>query len=157
MKAEGTVFNLEKTDEGDWFAFFSSRPNAATGEIEYSKPEKGGAEFRIRSTNQFWEERRKGRVKENKMVLNPTTRAMERVSYFPDLPPEEEAKELDDAWDYAITGMKNAFSAPGVPMECNRENKMKLRALPVFVRFFFRVQEIISEVGVRRKEEVEKN
>lgn len=152
-----TVFDFEKEELGDWFAFFNSRVDRSTGEVIFDPPEPDAAEFRIRSMGPFLEERRKGRRKEYKMVLNPSTRAMERVGWFEDLPPEEAAKENDDAWDYAITGIKYAFSAPGVPIECTRENKLKLIGMPVFLRFMMRVFQMISEMGTKQKEASEKN
>ena len=154
-----TVFEFDKEEQGDWFPFFSSHVDPSTGEIVYDKPEKGAAEFRIRSMGLFWEERRKGRKKEYRMVLNPVTRAMERVGYFDDLPEEEAAKENEDAWDYAITGIKNAFTdlKKKVPIECTRENKLKLIRMPVFVRFITRVFMMLNEAGVKQREAAEKN
>lgn len=152
-----TLFNLDKEDQGDWFQFFSSKFDPATGEVIYDKPEEGAAEFRIRNMAPFWEERFRGRKKQHKYVHNPVTRAMERVGHYDDLPEDEAKRESDDAWDYAITGIKNAFSAPNVPIECTRENKLKLLDMPVFTRFIRRVFEIISEAGVKQKEDSEKN
>lgn len=152
-----TVFNLTKDEQGDWFAYFDSRVDPASGETIYDPPEEGAAEFRIRSMAPFFDERRKGRKKEFKMVLNPSTRAMERVGYYPDLPSDEAEKENQDAWDYAITGIKNAFSSPGVEIECTRENKLAMIDIPAFMRFLFRVFQIISDTGAREKEHVEKN
>ena len=152
-----TLFNLDIEDHGDWFQFFSSKFDPATGEVVYDKPEEGAAEFRIRNMAPFWEERWRGRKKQYKMVLNPSTRAMERVGYYEDLPADETQTENDDAWDYAITGIKDAYSAPDVPIECTRENKLKLLDMPVFARFMNRVFQIISEAGVKQKEDSEKN
>ena len=154
---QGTTFDTTKDEQGDWFSYFDSRVYPSIGETIYDLPKKGAAEFRIRSMAPFFDERRKGRKKEFKMVVNPSTRQMERVGYYPGLPPDEEAKENDDAWDYAITGMKNAFSAPGVKIECTRENKLALIAIPIFSRFLWRVFEIISNTGVKTQEEAEKN
>jgi len=152
-----TVFDFEKQELGDWFSFFNSHIDQATGEIVYDPPEKEAAEFRIRSLAPFWEERRKGRKRESKMVLNPQTRQMERVTWFEDLPPDEAAAENEATWDYAITGIKNAFSAPGVPIECNRESKLKFICMPVFLRFISRIFQMISEAGVKQNEASEKN
>jgi len=152
-----TLFNLDIEDQGDWFQFFSSKFDPASGEVVYAKPEDGAAEFRIRNMAPFWEERWRGRKKQHKMVLNPSTRSMERVGYYEDLPADETQKENDDAWDYAITGIKDAYSAPDVPIECTRENKLKLLDMPVFVRFINRVFQIISEAGVRQKEDSDLN
>ena len=152
-----TLFNLDKEDQGDWFQFFSSKFDPATGEVIYDRPEEEAAEFRVRNMTPFWEERYRGRKKDYKMVHNPVSRQMERVGYYEDLPPEQAQKESDDAWDYAITGIKNAFSAPDVPIECTRENKLRLLDMPVFVRFINRVFQVISEAGVKQKEDSEKN
>lgn len=152
-----TLFNLDKEDLGDWFQFFSSKVDPVTGEITYYNPEENAAEFRIRDMAPFWEDRLKGRKKEHKFVSNSITRQMERVSWYEDLSAEEQMEENDDAWDYSITGIKNAFSAPGVPIDCTRENKIKLKNIPVFARFVSRVFEIISEAGVKHKEASEKN
>ena len=152
-----TIFDFKKEELGDWFAFFNSHVDRVTGEVVYDAPEPDAAEFRIRLMGPFLEERRKGRKKEYKMVLNPSTRAMERVGWFEDLPPDEATKENEDAWDYAITGMKNAFSTPGVPIECNRENKLRLMDMPVFLRFVVRVFQMLSEIGTKQKEVSEKN
>jgi len=152
-----TVFDFEKEEQGDWFAFFNSRLDVATGEIVYDPPEEGAAEFRIRSMGPFWDERRKGRKIESKIVLNTKTGAMQRVTWPEDLPADEAQNENDDVWDYAITGIRNAFSAPGVEIKCDRESKLKLINIPVFLRFISRVFVILSEAGVKQKEASEKN
>lgn len=152
-----TVFDLDKDAQGDWFPFFGSRFDPLTGEIAYLKPEPDAAEFRIRNMTGFFEERRKNRTREYKMVLNPSTRAMERVGYYEDLPPDEAQKESDDAWDYAITGMKNAFAVDGLPMDCTRANKLKLVKIPIFLRYIQRVFQILADAGVKKAEESEKN
>lgn len=153
-----TVFDFTKDDQGDWFAFFNSRLDTTTGEIVYDPPEPEAAEFRIRSMGKFWEDRRKDRKKEYKMVLNPGNRQMERVGYYEDLPSDQAQKENEDAWDYAITGIRNAFSAPGVEIKCDRESKLKfIDEVPAFLRFITRVFQILSEAGVKQKEASEKN
>lgn len=152
-----TIFDFDKEELGDWYSFFNSHIDPTTGDVIYDKPEEGAAEFRIRSMAPFWNERRKNLKKEYKMVLNPQTRAMERVGYYEDLPADEAQKENDDAWDYCITGMKNAFSSPGVEIECTRENKLKLINIPVFVRFISKVFSMQIESGVKQREASEKN
>ena len=152
-----TVFDFTKDDQGDWFAFFNSRFDQATGEIVYEKPEEGAAEFRIRSMAPFWEQRRKGRKKQYQMVLNPATRAMERVGYFEDIPADQSEKENAEAWDYAITGWKNALDASGNQIECNSENKLKMIEIPAFLRFVGRVFQLLAEAGIKQAEASEKN
>ena len=153
-----TVFEQGEKEQGDWFPFVSSRIDPSTGEVCYDPPEEGAAEFCFRSPTPFWQERQKGRKKEHKMVLNPGSKAMERVGYYPDLPPEEERTERDDSWDYVITGMRNArWSENGPEMECTRENKLKLLKNTAFLRFANRTLQMIIETGVKVKESSEKN
>ncbi len=153
-----TVFDQGQKEQGDWFPFFTSKFDTTTGEIIYDPPAEGAAEFCFRSPMSFWEELRKGRKKEFKMVLNTQTRAMERVGYFPDLSPEEEIKERDDSWDYSITGMRNArWSEDGPEMECTRENKLKLLKNSAFLRYANRVLQLLFDTGIRVKGETEKN
>ena len=152
-----TVFDFTKDDQGDWFSFFNSRLDTTTGEIVYDQPEKDAAEFRIRNMGPFLDEHRKDRKKESKIVHNPVTRAMERVSWFEELPPDLAEKENNEAWDYAITEWRNVLSAPGTEIKCNLDNKLKLLKIPVFLRFVTRVFQIISEAGVKQKEASEKN
>ena len=151
-----TVFE-EAKEQGDWFQFFTSKHDLATGEIVYDAPEEGAAEFCFRNPSSFWEEQRKGRKKEYKMVVNPLSKAMERVGYYPDLSIEEAMKERDDSWDFVITGMRNArWTENGPEMECTRENKLKLLKNSSFLRYANRVIEIVTETGIKTKEEEEK-
>jgi hypothetical protein len=153
-----TVFEQGEKEQGDWFPFFDSRFDFTTGEILYDPPKEGAAEFCFRSPVPFWEERRKDRKKEYKMVLNTATRGMDRVGFFPDLPYEEEKKERDDSWDYAITGMRNArWTEDGPEMECTRENKLKLLKNSAFLRYANRVLQLLLDTGVKIKEDAEKN
>ena len=152
-----TVFDLAKDEQGDWFPYFDSHVDPSSGEIVYDDPKDGAAEFRIRSMAPFFDEKRKDRKKEYKMVLNPSTRAMERVGYYPDLPPDKAERENEDAWDYAITGIKNAFAANGKEITCTRKNKLALIEIPAFMRFILRVFEIMSVSGVKAREATEKN
>lgn len=147
-----TIFDCEKDSQGDWFAFFNSRFDQEAGEIVYDDPEEGAAEFCIRLMGPFWDKQRKGRKREHKMTLNTVTRGMDRVSFYPDLAPEKEAEENDAAWEYAITGFRNVFSAPDVEMECNRENILKLVDIPVFARFVQKVFLILDGAGIKQAE-----
>ncbi len=153
------IFEINKSEQGDWFPFFESKFDPLTGEITYDPPEDGAAEFCIRSMGPFFEERRKNRKKESKMVLNTATRQMERVSYFEDLSPDEDFKENEDAWDYAITGIRNAFAdeEKTIPIDCTRENKLKLIKIPKFLRFIRRVFQILDGEAANIKEKERKN
>jgi hypothetical protein len=152
-----TVFEQTK-EQGDWFSFFDSRIDISSGDIIYDIPLEGSAEFCFRNPGPFWEEQRKGRKKEYKMVLNTSSKAMERVGYYPDLSPELEKEERDSSWDYVITGMRNArWTKDGPEMECTRENKLKLLKNSAFLRFANRVLQLILETGVNHKENESKN
>lgn len=152
---EGTVFNPE-TQEGVWFSFFTSTVDPSTGEVKYDDPKPGAAEFRIRSTKKFYEERLSSRKRESSMVLNPKSRSMERVAYLKEQTIEETMAERDDAWDYAITGIKKAFWPDGTPIQCNRADKLKLRNLSIVDRFVAKCfltldEQEVQEAAVKSK------
>lgn len=150
-------FELETVAQGEWFQFFGSHIDPSTGQIVYGTPAKD-ARVQVRIMAPFIEERMKGRKKVAEHVFNPQTRAMERISFFPDLSVEEAQQERDDLWDYVITGLENFKDAKtGETIECTRENKLKLMKVPVFDRFIARCQQLLSEAGVKEKEQAEKN
>ena len=149
-------FDLDST-EGEWFQFFSSHIDLNTGEIIYEEPT-SDARVQIRSIAPFIEERLAKWKRSVEHVYNPKTRAMERISYFPDQTLEESRMDRDDAWDYAITGIENfKDSKTGELIICTRENKLKLMKVPVFDRFFTRCQQLLADSGVKEKEKEEKN
>lgn len=150
------IFDLDKEEQGDWFEFFNSKTDQATGDVIYSEPEKDAAKFRIRSITPFWSDLRRGRKKTHQMVINPQTRAMERVSYI-DITQEQDEKDNEAAWDYAITGIENAFDKKGKPIKPTLKNKMKLIKISSFLRFITRVFEIIDDEGVKQAKAAEKN
>jgi hypothetical protein len=142
---------------GEWFNFFSSHIDPVTGEPVYEEPVKD-ARVQIRSIAPFIEERMAKRKKSFEHIYNPKTRSMERMSFFPDLSPEEQKAERDDLWDYAIVALENfKDSKTGKVIACTRENKLALMKLPVFDRFVARCQQLISSAGVKEKEETVKN
>jgi hypothetical protein len=149
-------FDLDST-QGEWFPFFSSHIDPVTGEPIYEDPHPD-AKVQIRSIGPFIEERIAKRKKVAEHVYNPKTRAMERISYYPDQTLEETKAERDDLWDYAITGLENfKDSKTGEPITCTRENKLKLMKVPVFDRFVARCQQLLASSGVKAKEDEEKN
>lgn len=152
-----TVFE-QSGEQGDWFPFFTSKFDMQTGETIYDSPVEGAAEFCFRNLTPFWEEKRKGQKREGKYVKDPETRAMVHVYHTPELSFEDQKKERDDSWDYAITGMRNArWTEDGPEMECTRENKLKLLQNSQFLRYANRVIQILHETGVKKAEEVKKN
>lgn len=148
-------FDLDAVD-GEWFPFFSSSINLVTGDIIYDDPVPD-ARVRVRPMAPLIEERLSGRKKNVEHVVNPKTRALERISYYPELSPEEERKERDDIWDYVITGIEGFKDKTGKTIDCTRENKLKLMRIPVFERFISRCFQIMANAGVSEAEELEKN
>ena len=151
----GITFNLDEAT-GDWFEFFESRIDIRTGDITYDDPKPGTGRVCIRDMGPFWRERLRSRKKKFEFVRNPSTRAMERVEYY-DQTPEEEAKEREDAFDYAITDFDNFFDAKGKPIKCTRENKIRLIAIPVFDRFLTRCFELQQNASKIQAKAAEKN
>jgi len=70
---------------------------------------------------------------------------------------EEQQKEQDDMTDYVITGLKDFFDAKGKPIECTRENKIKLVKVPVFDRFMAKCMELQVNQNIKQTEKAEKN
>jgi hypothetical protein len=153
----GTIFN-QAPEDGTWFTFFTSTKDDA-GNVKYDDPLPGAAEFRIRSTKKFYDERIAGRKKESAMVQNTKTHQMERVTWLKDQTMEEVLAEYDDAIDFAITGVKAAFwdEKREVPIKGARADKLKLKDFAVFDRFLKRVWQIIEEQEVIDSAVLEKN
>jgi hypothetical protein len=144
-------------NEGEWFQFFTSHIDPNNGEVIYDPPD-SDARVQVRSILPFVEERLLKRKRNVEHVLNPKTRTMERVSFNPDLSPEEEKKEREDLWDYAIVGFENFKDRKTAEViECTRENKLKLMKVPVFDRFIARCLQMISDSQTRAKQESQKN
>jgi hypothetical protein len=97
------IIDFEAT-QGEWFNFFTSTIDPATGIITYDEPV-SDARVQLRSMDAFFEERLKSRKKAVEHVQNPKTRTMERIEYYPSLSFEDAKKEREDAYDYAITGI----------------------------------------------------
>jgi len=131
-----TVFEDKKIeDQGTWFPYFSSRFDGVSKEYVYDEPLPGAARFRIRETVSFFVERQKKRKKRSEFVLNPQSRAMERVTYPEDQTPDEVERELCDLRDYVVTGIEGAQWSDGSQIECTRENKLRLFKNEQFDRF----------------------
>jgi len=146
------IFNLDKAD-GERFPFFTSVVDPATGKITYDDPE-GTAWVELRPMQPFFEAQFAKRKRITEHVHNPKTRQLERISYFPDLTPEESRSERDDAWDYAITGFGGFKDTSGKVIEFTRENKLKMVKNPVFIRFCDRCFEILANSGVTAETEI---
>ena len=125
--------------------------------IIFEAPEEGAAEFQVRRGVGFYAEKAKNRKKRNEFILNPTTRAMERVSYYPDLTPAEQEKETEDLYDYVITGVKWATWDSGEEIKCTRENKLKLMKDEKVSRFIRHCINTLVEAEKTEAEAAEKN
>jgi len=150
------LFDLNAS-QGEWFHFFGSHVNPNTGEIVFEEPV-SDARVQIRNIGPFLEERIAKRKRVVEHVYNPKTRAMERISYYPDLTPEEINAEREEMIDYAITGLENfKNSETGEVITCTLENKLALMKVPVFDRFVARCWQIMGGAGIKAREDEEKN
>jgi len=150
------IFDLEQCNKGEWFPFFESRINEK-GKVEYDDPKPDAGRVCIRSISSFLQERIGERKRKYEFVFNPETRAMERVGYYDEIPPAQAKKESDDVWEYAITGLENFTDKSGKPIECTRENIIKLMSIPMFDRFVGRCLQLLSNANVVAKDEADAN
>jgi len=143
--------------QGEWFPFFGSHIDQATGDVVYHDPEPD-ARAQIRSTAPFFELKLKGRERRREHVFNPKSRGMDRITYFKDQTVEEQMVELDEMYDYAITELEGfKDKRTGKVIDCTRENKALLRHNEVFNRYFNRCQQILHGSSIKDKEDAEKN
>lgn len=137
-------FDLSQSSAGEWFQFFGSelRPD---GEIKYLEPEKGAGKVCLRiadpETLEIIQSETKKKAVEH--VFNPKTRQMERLAYY-EQTPEQEKKEREMIWDFAIKAWEGILDTSGQPIPCTLENKMKLMNNPQFARFVGRCLQLIS-------------
>lgn len=151
------LIDLELQHEGEWFYFFSSTIDQTTGEVIYDEPVKD-ARVKIRSMTSFIEDRVIKRKKQVEHVLNPKTRQMERIEYYPTPSPEEFKQEQEATWDWVIQdfeGFKDKRT--GKPVECNLANKIKMMQIPVFDRFVARCLALLGEAGAQKGDAETKN
>ena len=156
VKGIGQIFT-EAPEEGTWIPFFGSSVDPDNGKVKYDEPVPGAAEFCMRSTKKFYEERLKTRKRESSMAVNTISRSMEKVVSFKDQTPAELIAEYEDALDYSITGIRNAFWDKDTPIKCTKEDKLRLKNIAVFDRFLARAIELLDEGAVKQAEAVEKN
>ena len=152
---KGIIFDLDKAT-GDWFDFFESRIDIKTGEITYDDPKPRTGRVCLRNMQAFLRERQRNRKKTYEVVLNLKTRGMEKIEST-EQTAEEEAQERDDAMDYAITDFQDFYDKKKNLIECTRENKLKLLAIPVFDRFIARCFEMQQNVSKIQAQVTEKN
>jgi len=156
MVTKGVVVDIDESN-GDWFDFFESNIDLNTGNIVYEDPKPGTGKACFRPSRPLVMERVANRKKESEFVLNPKTRAMEKVEFYKSQTVEEQQKEQDDMTDYVITDLENFYDAKGNPIECTRENKLTLAKVPVFDRFMARCMEIQMNSNIKQAEKEKKN
>lgn len=154
---KGITFDLKENNEGTWFDFFESRIDLDTGDIVYDDPISDTGRACFRPARPFLEKRLSKREKISEIVLNPKTRAMERIESYKVLTPAEERQEREDLIDYTFIGLEDFFEPDGAPIECTRENKIALVKNPVFDRFMARCMELQLNVNIKQAETSEKN
>lgn len=149
-------FDLERVDQGEAFRFFASRIREDGG-VDYDPPDADAAVFILRPMGPKVEALQADRKRKVEHVLNPQTRAMERLVYLEELPPDEARRQRDDIWDYVIVGWEGALDGSGQPIPVTRENKLKLMRMAVFDRFVSRCLQLMASAGAQAQEAAEKN
>jgi hypothetical protein len=151
------IFDLDEGNTGEWFTFFESEVKE-DGSTVYHKPKKNAGRvcFRVADADTMDGIYEKTRTRAKEWVHNPKTRAMERWTGF-DQTPEQEKLERRLLWDYAIVGWDKLMDKTGKEIPVTIDNKMKLMAIPAFMRFANRCLQLISGAQEERKEELEKN
>jgi hypothetical protein len=143
--------------QGEWFTFFQSEIKE-DGTISYHEPEKGAGRvsLRVADAESIESIHSQTRKKVSEFVYNPKTRQMERVTYY-DQTPEQEAKERQLLWDYAIVDWENLLDKNGKVIPVTSDNKLKLMNNPVFARFVGRCLQLITSSIDETKAVLEKN
>jgi hypothetical protein len=147
---EEVIFDLGGNEEGEWFPFQASQIDSNTGEVIWGDPVPN-VKVKIRSWKPFFEAQIEGRKRQVEHVFNPKSKAMERISFIPELSIEEAKKERDNAYDYAITGFENLKGRDKQLIACTRENKIGLMKNPVFERFFVKCQQVFDSAWVTKE------
>jgi len=140
-----TDFDIDGPLEGIWFPYFKSTIDEESGKIVYLEPEDDG-EVLIRSIEPFVEKLLKAKKRNRTQIVhNPKQHRMEPVEVPEDVSIEQQIKETEDMYDYAIMDYKNLTNKKNkTVIEVTRENKIKLMNIPVFNRFFDGCQRILK-------------
>lgn len=143
--------DLSSSEDGEWFYYQDSHLNPKTGEWVFDPPI-NESRVRVRRLDAFIRERMANRKRKVEWILNEKSHQMERQSYFADQSMEEIQKDMEDGWDYAITGVEGfRDKKTGKEIECTRENKIALMRVPAFDRFIGRCFRVLS--GAEEAEE----
>ncbi len=149
--------DLTAQADGEWFQFQDSHFDQTRGEWIFDPPATD-ARVRVRRTDAFWKERNAKRKRVVEHVLNPKTHQMERLSYLEEQSAADAQASVDDAMDYAITGLENfKDKGSGKVIDCTRENKLALLRVPAFDRFIGRCFRLLEGAEAAQKEASEKN
>jgi len=149
-------FDLSEV-QGEWFTFFRSEIKE-NGDVNYLDPEPDAGRVCLRIADAEAVERIQAQTRKKKaeFVPNPKTRQMERVVYF-DQTPEQEKKERELIWDWAIQDWKGILDKNGDEIPCTLENKLRLMSIPVFARFVGRCLQLITGANAQTAEAEIKN
>ena len=151
------IFDIDKTQDGEWFAFFESSQNKK-GKITYHDPKpEEKTRVCIRSINPVFEKQISERKKKYEHVLNPETGKMERIGFYEDLTAEQAKEQNNDVWDHAIVDWQQITDKTGKEIPCTRENKLKLMEIPAFDRFVARCLEILQDATTNAQAAEAKN
>ncbi len=150
-------FELD-TGKGESFQFFRSEQDD-DGNVKYFDPDPAEpcrVVLRLADPDVLEGIYKQTRTKVVERVLNPKSKAMERLKDF-DQTDEQVKLERQLIWDHAIVSWEGVLDAKGVVVECTTENKMKMMNIPLFARFISRCLSLISGEAVGKKEVLKKN
>ena len=150
--------DLDDSEEGVKFLFFTSWTDPATGETQFNEPETEAYAV-IRSMQPYFEAADKGRKKVSQMVHDPKTRAMKLSEpAYPPLSPTEEQQRMEGAWDYAIMEIGNFKNIrTGEMYPNNRATKLKMIKKPIVIAWLNECFNRLGNAGIEIKRASEGN
>ena len=154
-KIMGTAFDLDN-DDGAWFTFFNSSINDDR-ETVYDAPDEDAGRFCLRSMTPFVEDFFSDRKMVSEFVLNKSNRSMEKVSSPKEMTSTERKIYQADLWDYVIIDFDGILDKKGNAIECTKENKSKLMAIPAMDRFVAKCLKTIGNNAVLEVSELSEN
>ena len=151
------LLDLEVQKEGEWFPYMESDVDPNTGETVWGEPMEKVA-VQIRSMKKFFEDSYASRKRVVEWKVHPKSKQNERHSYPKDLAPKEIIEERNDAYEYAITGLRGwKDKKTSKEIECSREVKLFLMSMGAFDRFFSNCQTSLETYGMIKEEKESKN
>ena len=150
--------DLDDSEEGVKFLFFTSWTDPATGETHFNEPETEAYAI-IRSMQPYFEAADKGRKKVSQLVHDPKTRSMKMSEpQYPPLSQAEELQRVEGAWDYAIMeigGFRNKRTGEMYPS--NRETKLKMLKKPIVITWLNECFNRMGNAGIEVRKAAEGN